>query len=149
MITIKNIIRFQNKKVLFFILMCFQVGFANAFNIKGDSLINKFPINDPLNPHCPCHKYQKLADDEFKKFLAKDASAGSAGAFKINSDKNNSNYSNTFLGGSNLTSKNEAGIKKLHLHKRKWNIFGLKNKKGTKRNKARRLRRDNTACFHF
>ncbi len=29
-----------------------------------------FPINDPRNPDCPCHKYQKLADDEFKKLLA-------------------------------------------------------------------------------
>lgn len=29
-----------------------------------------YPINDPRNPNCPCHKYQKLADDEFKKLLA-------------------------------------------------------------------------------
>ncbi len=28
-----------------------------------------FDINDPRNPQCPCHKYQKLADDEFKKLL--------------------------------------------------------------------------------
>ncbi len=26
-----------------------------------------FDINDPRNPQCPCHKYQKLADDEYKK----------------------------------------------------------------------------------
>ena len=28
-----------------------------------------FDLNDPRNPQCPCHKYQKLADDEFKKLL--------------------------------------------------------------------------------
>lgn len=28
-----------------------------------------FDINDPRNPHCPCHKYQKLADEEYKKML--------------------------------------------------------------------------------
>ncbi len=28
-----------------------------------------FDINDPRNPHCPCHKYQKLADEEYKKLL--------------------------------------------------------------------------------
>ena len=29
-----------------------------------------FDINDPRNPHCPCHKYQKLADEEYKKLMA-------------------------------------------------------------------------------
>ncbi len=29
-----------------------------------------YPITDPRNPNCPCHKYQKLADDEFKNLLA-------------------------------------------------------------------------------
>jgi hypothetical protein len=27
----------------------------------------KYPINDPRNPDCPCHKYQKIADEEYKK----------------------------------------------------------------------------------
>lgn len=30
---------------------------------------SSYPINDPRNPDCPCHKYQKLADEEFKKLL--------------------------------------------------------------------------------
>lgn len=25
----------------------------------------EYDINDPRNPNCPCHKMQKLADDEF------------------------------------------------------------------------------------
>lgn len=28
-----------------------------------------FDINDPRNPHCPCHKYQKLADEEYAKLI--------------------------------------------------------------------------------
>ena len=33
-----------------------------------------YPLNDPRNPNCPCHKYQKLADDEFKNLLAQNNS---------------------------------------------------------------------------
>jgi hypothetical protein len=25
-----------------------------------------YELNDPRNPNCPCHKFQKLADDEYK-----------------------------------------------------------------------------------
>lgn len=28
-----------------------------------------YPINDPRNPNCPCHKYQKQAEEEYKKLL--------------------------------------------------------------------------------
>jgi hypothetical protein len=28
---------------------------------------SQYDINDPRNPHCPCHKYQKIADEEFAK----------------------------------------------------------------------------------
>jgi hypothetical protein len=33
---------------------------------------NNFDINDPRNPHCPCHKYQKLADEEYRKLKEKE-----------------------------------------------------------------------------
>jgi hypothetical protein len=26
-------------------------------------------LNDPRNPDCPCHKYQKQAEDEYRKYL--------------------------------------------------------------------------------
>jgi len=32
-----------------------------------DSLRNKFDLNDPRNPDCPCHSQQTKADKEFKK----------------------------------------------------------------------------------
>ena len=32
-----------------------------------DSLKRNYALNDPRNSDCPCHKYQKMAEDEFKK----------------------------------------------------------------------------------
>lgn len=52
----------QNKGGLWIALVFLFVGFAKAQS--------SYPINDPRNPDCPCHKYQKLADEEFKKLLS-------------------------------------------------------------------------------
>lgn len=30
-----------------------------------------YNINDPRNPQCPCHNYQKIADEEYKSLLVK------------------------------------------------------------------------------
>ncbi len=42
---------------------------ANAGTINKDSLKSKYDLNDPRNPNCPCHKHQKLADEEYKNWL--------------------------------------------------------------------------------
>lgn len=34
---------------------------------RGDSSKSKYDINDPRNPHCPCHKYQNQANEEYNK----------------------------------------------------------------------------------
>jgi hypothetical protein len=44
--------------------------FISAIYIKAQE-IQKFDINDPRNPDCPCHKYQKIAEMEYQKLLAK------------------------------------------------------------------------------
>ncbi len=48
-----------------------------------------FDINDPRNPHCPCHKYQKLADEEYKKLLrtGNKGNGEFAGKFNVREDK--------------------------------------------------------------
>jgi len=51
----------SGKGLILFLLVLF-------FNLSLKSQTT-FDINDPRNPHCPCHKYQKLADDEYKKLL--------------------------------------------------------------------------------
>jgi hypothetical protein len=141
MITLKNIIQFQNKKALLFILFVFQLGFANALSLKEDSLSAKYSINDPRNPNCPCLKYQKLADDEFNKLFGK--------GITVNSDKNRSNYTNSFAGNSDGNLKSIHASKKIRIRNNFFKIFDLKKKRKTKRTKVRRLRRDNTACYHF
>lgn len=35
--------------------------------VCGMAQNSKYDINDPRNPNCPCHKYQKLADEEYAK----------------------------------------------------------------------------------
>jgi hypothetical protein len=58
---------------------------------------SEFPINDPRNPKCPCHKYQQQAEEEYKKLLAKNNSVNSDTGVKLQDDKkNNGNSGNAF-----------------------------------------------------
>lgn len=50
--------------LLFFLFT--QLSFAQPGNEK-----QVFDLNDPRNPDCPCHKYQKMADDEFEQLQKK------------------------------------------------------------------------------
>lgn len=50
--------------LLFFLFT--QISFAQPGNDK-----QVFDLNDPRNPDCPCHKYQKMADDEFEQINKK------------------------------------------------------------------------------
>lgn len=129
----------RNKKIVFFILLCCSFCFANALVLKDDSL--KFDITDPRNPKCPCHKYQKLADEEYRKSLGQE--------IKIKDNNENSNYTNTFSGNSDLNSKKTIATKKFRSKGWRHSFFNLKKKKGAKKRKVRRLRRDNTTCYHF
>lgn len=127
-------------KILTFVLFCFQFSFANAI-VKEDSLKSRFDLNDPRNPQCPCHKYQKLADEEYRKLLGKE--------IKPHGVNNKNNFNNSLAGGSDLNSKNKTGTKKFRSGKWAHGFFDLKKKKSSKRRKTRRLRRDNTSCYHF
>ena len=50
----------RRRVILFLSFLCLAMSFKAQ---------TTFDINDPRNPHCPCHKYQKLADEEYKKML--------------------------------------------------------------------------------
>ena len=56
--------------LLSFLLVVF---FIQATVINKDSLKSKYDINDPRNPNCQCHKYQKQAEEEYKAWLKKQA----------------------------------------------------------------------------
>jgi hypothetical protein len=50
------------------LLFLFFVKSKACTSLAGDdSLKSKYDINDPRNPNCPCHKYQQLADNEYKQ----------------------------------------------------------------------------------
>jgi hypothetical protein len=36
-----------------------------------DTTKQQYALNDPRNPDCPCHKYQKLAENEYAELLNK------------------------------------------------------------------------------
>ncbi len=53
----------------FFISVLLSVPMSAKFtnSTLSDSLKKKYPLSDPRNPNCPCHKYQKKAEKEFHK----------------------------------------------------------------------------------
>ncbi len=58
----------EKKRQLFFLFFfLIQISFAQPNNDK-----QVYDLNDPRNPECPCHKYQKMADDEYDKLQLKD-----------------------------------------------------------------------------
>jgi hypothetical protein len=59
--SLTTFLRGVSGSVFFLILMLSFSSFAG----NEDSLKSKYDINDPRNPKCPCHKYQKLADEEY------------------------------------------------------------------------------------
>jgi hypothetical protein len=46
--------------------------FASSMPALTDTTKKNFPLNDPRNPDCPCHKFQKIADDEYKEMQKKE-----------------------------------------------------------------------------
>lgn len=38
---------------------------------QSNADMQQYDLNDPRNPDCPCHKYQKMADDEYEKLNKK------------------------------------------------------------------------------
>lgn len=52
--------------ILFSALFLMNIN-LNAKTTPKDSLKIVYPKSDPRNPDCPCHKYQKLAEREFKR----------------------------------------------------------------------------------
>lgn len=60
-------------KIKIFVLI-FSLG-ASLFAHNQDSIVvqESFPLSDPRNPNCPCHKLQQLADDEYKKIQKQDS----------------------------------------------------------------------------
>jgi hypothetical protein len=67
--------------LLFFLFT--QITFAQPGNDK-----QVFDLNDPRNPDCPCHKYQKMADEEFEQLNKKKKLDQSGEVADVGDDQN-------------------------------------------------------------
>lgn len=56
-----------NRYILLGVLFISILG-GYSLTFPPDSM--EYPLSDPRNPNCPCHTHQKLADEEYKEYLA-------------------------------------------------------------------------------
>lgn len=56
---------FASTLIFLFLISTILVAAPNT--ISNDSLKKKYPLEDPRNPNCPCHSFQKEAEIEFRK----------------------------------------------------------------------------------
>ena len=56
-------------------------------DLNRDSLKTRYKINDPRNPDCPCHLFQKIAEKEYAQFLIKVSSRKSTSSHHPEKDK--------------------------------------------------------------
>lgn len=125
-----------------FFLVFFMVFFGLTVNASSilsppDSTKKKYDINDPRNPDCPCHKYQKLADDEYRALQQK-----TAGRAEILTS---------------VKAVNKSGVG----HRKNYRYINLNRKGKTKRFRKKRevwaekffkrlhSRKDPSSCFHW
>lgn len=143
-------------------------------SIPGDTdevAQQQYDINDPRNPNCPCHQWQKKADEEYQRnqqhqnnpVVQDDANNANQDADTDNNrtqddskdksrdDSNrqtNSQQSQTSSGSGGGSSHVKRGVDMPHL------AIGKKTKKvlrrmGRKRNGTKKTRRSIVDCFHW
>lgn len=61
--------KFLPAALFFMLLLSYQPLFANTDSTKTTEKKDgtQYPLDDPRNPNCPCHQFQKIADEEFAK----------------------------------------------------------------------------------
>ena len=125
---------------------------------------NKYDINDPRNPDCPCHKAQKLANDEYRNSqVQKDNNPVDHNPVNNNdvsntNDNSNSNNSNTNSDvNTNKTTYTSSGggsqkhYSKFYKFQKKMKRWTKKmNRKLKNKNKGTKGGKINIAdCFHL
>jgi len=130
--------------LLFFLFT--HISFSQSNNDKLG-----FDLNDPRNPDCPCHKYQKMADDEFE-LLQKKKKLNQGDDLAELGDEQHLNVKESQLKDSeilpnHLYSKNYSKKKKRKTVKRKVNkhinLFTLKSFK------TKRFKPNYSVCFKW
>ena len=122
------------RTVIVLFLLCSSISFASNFT-PADSLKNKYDVNDPRNPHCPCHQYQKMADEEYARSQRKERNVNVVNGEQKNPD---------------LSLRRQHGPLDLFRYCHKKRKFMGKNKNG----KGYRIMKNKISdklsrCFHF
>ena len=137
-----------------FLFLFFPHHTSASTGTDPDSGKVKYELNDPRNPDCPCHKYQKLAEDEYKKSLGNNDGnpVNNNDGNSVNNDNNNDvatkNTEQQSTSSANVTSKHyvkHSGSQKKMI---KW-VKKVKRKMGKKNNGTVKGKRRLADCFHF
>lgn len=111
--------------------------FSAAFSLPGDSSKINYAPDDPRNPDCKCHQYQKVADKEYKRTLQREGKAiVAAKAMALQKDNGYSSRSIKPEQQALLTERKKHDAKQVKLRKSKVH---------KKRKKAKTGRSD--ACY--
>lgn len=99
-------------------LLCMN-GFS--YVLPADTTKNKYDLNDPRNPNCPCHKHQQQAENEYRQLQ-------SHGNFSNTNKLINVNNLSDQIGGNE---GNEMGFttEKIHLNIGKISVRSFKKKR--------------------
>ncbi|MFL5764055.1 MAG: hypothetical protein ACJ77K_08950 [Bacteroidia bacterium] len=117
----------------------------------------QYALNDPRNPDCPCHKYQKMADDEYNKLHNVNQSnlADNNDQQLTNNDNIGTDISSHKANEvSNRTSKQVkigSGESSAHYRKKKpgTRITKRINRARLKHSKIKKLRPDYSVCYKW
>jgi hypothetical protein len=164
---------FLRPAICLIMLFLFHPSFASGFS-PGDSLKNKYDINDPRNPDCPCHKYQQQANREYRQLLNNEnnfsnvsdnqSDEGSDEGSSWGGDSNNGSSHTKGSGqGSGLikiSGRGNTKVDKIFIKQHiSFNLFGFQNRKkkfGKTRSKPVkhrvmkcRVSDKLTRCFHW
>lgn len=164
--------------LLFLFLVLFAPGLSATeipVSIPGDTdevAQQEYDINDPRNPDCPCHQWQKQADEEYQRMQQQqsnpvvqhqtnDANNDAAKSSDQKSDNSNdhadnpdeqsgrqqsSQSANSSGGGSNSHVKRGVDMPDIAVGKKTKKIL---RRMGRKRNGTKKWRRSMVDCFHF
>jgi len=118
------------------LLLCFGL----TGQVQAQKNGSKYDLNDPRNPDCPCHKYQKIADEEYARQLKHEKSTGR---------ENENLTASGGGGGDNLKKKKKHGSSKVHQHVFDKKIFTHNRKRPHKHRGLKRFNKNISSCFHW
>ncbi len=124
-----------------------------SYASREDSTKTKYDINDPRNPNCPCHQYQKMADEEYQKQIANQdvQNASENVRNKVVAVNENPIDLNVVLGSELFTKKGNSSGSELKRVGVKRSVFAKRSttqhkKHSPKKRKVRFGKRDNSRC---